>query len=101
MVPVANQASMLQDQSRGSLALAALAAPNTHTGEMERDASAAKSREEDANFDADPPHEDEERWDGRVWTEEELGEFLEMETTAVVQVGKEFFDAEGIFLYRI
>lgn len=93
---------MLQDQGKGSLAPAALAAPDTQiTSEMRRDASAARSREEDTVFDTEPPRDHEERWDGRVWAEEELEEFLEMENTSVVQVGKDFFDSEGNFLYRI
>lgn len=93
---------MLQDQSGGSLAPAPLAAPNTQiTGEMRRDTSAARLSEEDTAFDTDPPHEHEGRWDGRVWAEEELEEFLQMENTSVVQVGKDFFDTDGNFLYRI
>lgn len=102
VAPVVSKALMLQDQSGGSLAPAPLAASNIQvTGEMGGDASAARSREEDTVFDTEPPHEHEVRWDGRVWTEEELEEFLEMENTSVVQVGKDFFDAEGTFLYRI
>lgn len=66
---------------------------------MGGDASAARSREDDTTFDTEPLHE--ERWDGQVWTEEELEEFLELENTSIVQVGKDFFDAEGNFLYRI
>ncbi|XP_075882569.1 neugrin [Nelusetta ayraudi] len=104
IAPVADRALMLQDQSVGSLAPVPLAAPNTQTkGETGRDASAARSREEDTISETDTqPHEHEESWDGRVWTEEELEEFLEMENTSpVVQVGKDFFDAEGNFLYSI
>lgn len=102
VVPAANKALMLQDQSGGSLAPVPFAAPNTRiTGESRRDASVASWGEEDTNSDTDPPHEHEGRWDGRVWTEEELQEFLEMENTSVVQVGKDFFDADGNLLYRI
>lgn len=104
MAPVANQALMVQDQSSGPLAPVPLAVPNTQTkGEMGRVAFAARSRENDSISEADQqPHEHEESWDGRVWTEEELEEFLEMEhTPPVIQVGKDFFDAEGNFLYCI
>lgn len=56
-------------------------------------------------IDTNPQEEDseeEESWDGRVLTEEELEEFAEKEhSSPVVQVGKDFFDAEGNFLYRI
>lgn len=102
MVPVANKALMLQGQSGGSLAPVPFAAPNTRiTGEIGRDASAASWKEKDTISDTDPPHEHEERWDGRVWTEEELQEFLDMKNASVVQIGKDFFDGEGNFLYRI
>lgn len=48
------------------------------------------------------PAEEEEFWDGRVFTEDDLEEFMEMEEPPLaVQMGKEFFDAEGNFLYRI
>ncbi|XP_036958754.1 neugrin [Acanthopagrus latus] len=61
--------------------------------------------EEDSSTNTNPTEEnreDEESWDGRVMTEEELEEFMEMEKPSpVVQVGKDFFDAEGNFLYRI
>uniref|UniRef100_A0A4W5KSV7 Neugrin n=1 Tax=Hucho hucho TaxID=62062 RepID=A0A4W5KSV7_9TELE len=44
----------------------------------------------------------EERWDGRVFLEEELEELmLSSKPSPVVQNGKEFFDSEGNFLYRI
>ncbi|KAK5616187.1 hypothetical protein CRENBAI_016260 [Crenichthys baileyi] len=45
--------------------------------------------------------EHEESWDGQLLTEEELGELLEIDKhSPVVQVGNDFFDAEGNFLYR-
>ncbi|XP_071205355.1 uncharacterized protein [Salvelinus alpinus] len=44
----------------------------------------------------------EERWDGRVFSEEELEELmLSSKPSPVVQNGIEFFDSEGNFLYRI
>ncbi|KAG7283880.1 hypothetical protein CRUP_034067 [Coryphaenoides rupestris] len=46
--------------------------------------------------------EEEEEWDGEVLTENELEELmLTTKPSAAVQVGKDFFDAEGNFLYRI
>ncbi|CAG07499.1 unnamed protein product [Tetraodon nigroviridis] len=48
------------------------------------------------------PAEEEEFWDGRVFTEDDLEEFMEIgKPPLAVQVGKEFFDAEGNFLYRL
>lgn len=45
---------------------------------------------------------DDESWDGRVFSEEELEELMLCEKfSPVLQNGKEFFDSEGNFLYRI
>uniref|UniRef100_A0A8C5HZG6 Neugrin n=1 Tax=Gouania willdenowi TaxID=441366 RepID=A0A8C5HZG6_GOUWI len=49
-----------------------------------------------------PSEEDEEVWDGRVFTEEELEELRGVENvTPPVQVGNEFFDSDGNLLYSI
>lgn len=46
--------------------------------------------------------EDDDEWDGEVLTENELEELmLTTKPSAAVQVGKDFFDPEGNFLYRI
>ncbi|RVE70444.1 hypothetical protein OJAV_G00064620 [Oryzias javanicus] len=47
--------------------------------------------------------EDEESWDGQVLTEEQLSDFLEeiKNPPPVKQIGNDYFDAEGNFLYRI
>ncbi|CAL8368362.1 unnamed protein product [Lota lota] len=46
--------------------------------------------------------EEEERWDGEVLTESELEELmLTTKPSSAVKVGKDFFDTEGTFLYRI
>ncbi|KAJ3586984.1 hypothetical protein NHX12_013375 [Muraenolepis orangiensis] len=59
------------------------AAPLVKSGEVEED-------------------DEEERWDGEVLTESELEQLmLTAKHTTAVQVGKEFFDPEGNFLYRI
>ncbi|XP_034028143.1 neugrin isoform X2 [Thalassophryne amazonica] len=56
--------------------------------------SAAAALEEDG--------EDGESWDGQLFSEEELFEFmLTVKSSPVAQIGSEFFDAEGKFLYRI
>lgn len=100
---VADQTLMLQDQSTGSLARAPLTVLNTQIkGEIRKDASVMRSTEEDTTTDTELTNQEEASWDGWVWTEEELVEFMDMENPSpVVQVGKDFFDAEGNFLYRI
>lgn len=103
VVPVADQALMLRGE--GSLAKSPAPVAVLHTqlrGDLSKDASVTRSTEEDRTTDTNLTEEDEESWDGRVLTEEELEEFMEMENPSpVVQVGKDFFDAEGSFLYRI
>lgn len=103
MTTVDNQALMLQNQSVRSLTPVSPPASNTQTkGERGQDASVAGSNEDYTASDTEPFNEDDGSWDGRVLTEEELEKFLEMEnTSSVVQVGKDFFDTEGNFLYRI
>jgi len=50
----------------------------------------------------DDDDDDDEEWDGEVLTENELEELmLTTKPSAAVQVGNDFFDAEGSFLYRI
>ena len=45
---------------------------------------------------------EEERWDGEVLTESELEELmLTTKPSSAVKVGKDFFDTNGTFLYRI
>lgn len=60
---------------------------------VDGDGFSTKETEEDEEW--------EESWDGQVLTEEDLEEMLDMDKPApVVQVGNDFFDAEGNFLYR-
>ncbi|CAL8277297.1 unnamed protein product [Boreogadus saida] len=50
----------------------------------------------------DDVEEEEERWDGEVLTESDLeGLMLTTKPSPAVKVGKDFFDREGAFLYRI
>lgn len=100
---VANEALMLQDKSTASLTTAPLTVLNTQIkGEIRKDASVTRSTEEDTTTHTKLTDQEESSWDGWVWTEEELEEFMDMENPSpVVQVGKDFFDAEGNFLYRI
>ncbi|XP_019114784.2 neugrin [Larimichthys crocea] len=102
MVPVADQTLMLRDEvSQAPVTVL----PAQVRGGISRDAPVTQSTEEDSTTNTNPTkedNEDEESWDGQVLTEEELEEFMDMEMpTPVMQVGKDFFDAEGNFLYRI
>uniref|UniRef100_A0A3Q4GVA6 Neugrin n=1 Tax=Neolamprologus brichardi TaxID=32507 RepID=A0A3Q4GVA6_NEOBR len=87
LIPVANQTQVIQGHGSRSLAksLVPVTVQPTHI---------AAGISEDAT--------DEESWDGQVLTEEELEEFVKMEKPSpAVQVGNDFFDADGNFLYRI
>ncbi|XP_019944760.2 neugrin [Paralichthys olivaceus] len=72
---------------------------------ISKDVLETRSTEEDRPSSTNPTEEDteeEDSWDGWVLTEEQLKEFMEMEKPSpVVQVGNDFFDAEGNFMYRI
>uniref|UniRef100_UPI003AAEE6D9 neugrin n=1 Tax=Centroberyx gerrardi TaxID=166262 RepID=UPI003AAEE6D9 len=65
----------------------------------------ARSTEEDSatkNDAMEEEEEEEEDWDGQVFSESELEELmLTAKISPVVQAGKDFFDTEGNFLYRI
>ncbi|XP_051911423.1 neugrin [Hippocampus zosterae] len=56
---------------------------------------------QDGLIDVDPAEWQDETWDGRVFSEEELDEFRDTKPAPAVQVGKDFFDGNGHFLYRI
>ncbi|XP_076596137.1 neugrin [Chaetodon auriga] len=105
VVPVADQTLMLRGEGSGSLTESPAPVSHFRAGNS-KDAAVTRSTEEDRTADTDPTEdvevEEEESWDGHVFTEEELEEFLEMKKPSpAVQVGKGFFDAEGNFLYRI
>ncbi|XP_030589414.1 neugrin [Archocentrus centrarchus] len=104
LIPVANQTRVIQDHGLHSLAKspAPVTVHPTHfTAGISEDAT-VRGITEDSTTDADLTGEDEESWDGQVLTEEELEEFMEMEKPSpAAQVGNDFFDAEGNFLYRI
>uniref|UniRef100_A0AAZ3RVF3 Neugrin n=1 Tax=Oncorhynchus tshawytscha TaxID=74940 RepID=A0AAZ3RVF3_ONCTS len=58
--------------------------------------------EENVSEKVEEKDDQEERWDGRVFSEEELEELmLSSKPSPVVPNGREFFDSEGNFLYRI
>lgn len=107
-VPAADQALMLRGGSSGSLAKSpapVTVLPTQFRAAISKDTPVTRSTEEDSTADTNPTEEDEEdeeSWDGLVLTEEELEEFMEMgKPSPVAQVGNDFFDAEGNFLYRI
>ncbi|XP_034733896.1 neugrin [Etheostoma cragini] len=107
MVPVADKTLMLQGEGSGFLAKssAPVTLLSTHfRAGISKDVHVTRSKE-DSTYNTNPTEEeieDEESWDGRLFTEEELEEFMEMEKPyPVVQVGNDFFDVEGGFLYRI
>lgn len=70
-------------------------------GDFSNNVSGTELTDLDRSTNRDPT-EEEEFWDGRVFTDDDLEGFIEMEKPSLaVQMGKEFFDAEGNFLYRI
>lgn len=73
-------------------------------GDFSKNISGTKLTDLDrtTNKDVTKKEEEEEYWDGIALTEDDLKEFMGMEKPSIaVQIGKEFFDAEGNFLYRI
>uniref|UniRef100_A0A3Q3VKT6 Neugrin n=1 Tax=Mola mola TaxID=94237 RepID=A0A3Q3VKT6_MOLML len=98
IMPVADQTLMLRGEVLRYLAHSPAPVPVLRTQlreEIKMDRTTdTKSTEEDT--------QEEDIWDGQVLTEEDLEELMETEKPPpVVQVGKDFFDIEGKFLYRI
>lgn len=79
------------------------ASPAQRTAAVGKEASVTTSTEDSSMVDAEEEEDEEEdSWDGQVLTEQDLEELLGTEKPSpAVQVGKDFFDAEGNFLYRI
>ncbi|XP_006785847.1 neugrin [Neolamprologus brichardi] len=104
LIPVANQTQVIQGHGSRSLAksLVPVTVQPTHIAAgISEDATVTETTERSTNG-SDLTEEDEESWDGQVLTEEELEEFVKMEKPSpAVQVGNDFFDADGNFLYRI
>ncbi|XP_035511936.1 neugrin [Morone saxatilis] len=101
--PVAEQTLMLRGEGSRSLAESpapVTALPAQLRASINKDALVTTSREEDSAATVEVIME-EESWDGWVLTDEELEEFMGKKPSSVVQVGKDFFDADGNFLYRI
>ncbi|KAM3618183.1 uncharacterized protein V6R79_016799 [Siganus canaliculatus] len=110
VLPVADRTLMLQSDSSGSLAKSPSPATDLSAQPRAKFGKAAPvtqptehSSMTDANF-AEDNKIDEESWDGHLLTEEELEEFMQMaveDPCPVVKVGKDFFDSDGNFLYRV
>lgn len=96
VVPVAEKSLILQSKIQESrMMVSATVTPDQLGAGVNEETQETKSVENSAE-------EDEESWDGQVFTEEELEEYLYMEKPPpVMQVGNEFFDVEGNFLFRI
>uniref|UniRef100_UPI0037E900A8 neugrin n=1 Tax=Semicossyphus pulcher TaxID=241346 RepID=UPI0037E900A8 len=98
VVPVADQTLMLRDSSDAKSLVPASVLPTQLRARFSKEDPAQTSSPNLTEED----EEDEESWDGQVLTEQELEEIMEMEKpSSVVQVGNDFFDEEGNFLYRI
>lgn len=104
VVPVGNQSLTVRGEGSGSMtsrspvpvaALGRSSAADTSQHTLERST-------EEENTASRVTEEEEESWDGQVLTEEQLEQCMETLTLSpVVQVGNDFFDVEGKFLYRI
>ncbi|XP_022597257.1 neugrin [Seriola dumerili] len=109
LISAADHTPVIRGESSGSLATSpapVTVLPPQVTAGVGRAATVTRSTEEDRTTNtaaAEEDTEEEESWDGQVLTEEELEEFMEMQKAVppVAQVGNDFFDTEGNFLYRI
>ncbi|KAM4736994.1 neugrin isoform 1-T3 [Anableps anableps] len=101
LISVTTHTQMIQ--SKGSGSHVTIQPPKLPAGTC-KDATVTGSTGDEGGVGTKPTDEGEEweeSWDGQLLTEEELEELLEMDKPApVVQVGNNFFDAEGNFLYR-
>ncbi|KAK2851311.1 hypothetical protein Q5P01_007587 [Channa striata] len=106
LVPVADQTLMIQGE--GSMAKSPVPVrvlPSQFAAGICEDVGAITSTRDNSATNrnsTEDNQEDEDSWDGRVLTEKELEQLIGVETPSpVVQVGNDFFDADGNFLYRI
>lgn len=102
MVP-AEQTLVLRGEGPVSLAKSHTSASVQHrSSDFIGNVSGTNLTDLDKTTNSDPKEKEEECWDGRVLTEDDLEKFIEMENPPLpVQMGKDFFDTEGNFLYRI
>ncbi|KAM4562213.1 neugrin [Odontesthes bonariensis] len=101
LVPVSGQTQMIRGKgSESQVKSPAPVLPSNFTAGISKDVTEQISTVKGTPREGD--EDDEEVWDGQVLTEGELEEYLEMvKPSPAVQVGNDFFDAEGNFLYRI
>lgn len=98
----AEQTLVLRGEGSVSLAKSHTSASVQHSSDFISNVSGTNLTDLDKTTNSDPIEEEEEHWDGRVFTEDDLEKFIEMENPPLpVQMGKDFFDTEGKFLYRI
>ncbi|XP_076022394.1 neugrin [Genypterus blacodes] len=108
-VAVAGQTLMLKGKDSGALVSSRGRVPMLPShlpADTNKHISVAMTATAEGNSSSSPSapeeEEEEESWDGQVFTEEELEEFLVTpKPSPAVQVGNDFFDTEGNFLYRI
>ncbi|XP_038138898.1 neugrin [Cyprinodon tularosa] len=101
LISVTAQTQMLQSKALKSAVT--VEPPKLPTG-IWKDSTVTGSTIDDGGIRAKPEEaeEHEDSWDGQVLTEEELEELLDTDKPSpVVQMGNDYFDAEGNFLYRI
>ena len=101
-VAPAEQSLVLRAEGLASVAKSQTSAPGQQlAGDLSNKVSGTELTDLDRSTNRDLA-EEEEFWDKTVFTEDDLEEFMGMEKPSLaVQMGKEFFDAEGNFLYRI
>lgn len=99
----AEQTLVVRGESPVSLAKSPTSASiQHHSTDFTSNVSGTNLTDLEKTTNSDPIEEEEERWDRRVFTEDDLEKFIEMENPPLpVQMGKDFFDTEGNFLYRI
>ncbi|XP_061827937.1 neugrin [Nerophis lumbriciformis] len=87
------------DNKSLAVASAPVTAPSRFNSASNKDATEKTTAGDNSSH---PAEEEEENWDGKVLSEEQIAQIWEMKKPApAVQVGKDFFDGEGNFLYRI
>ncbi|AWP09561.1 putative neugrin isoform 2 [Scophthalmus maximus] len=107
LISATDQTVMIRGEGSGSLTKSpapVTVLPSQLTAGIRKDATVTDTSTEESPTSTNPTEYDteEESWDGLVFTEEQLEEYMAIEKPApVVQVGNDFFDAEGNFIYRI
>ncbi|XP_072770117.1 LOW QUALITY PROTEIN: neugrin-like [Nerophis lumbriciformis] len=87
------------DNKSLAVASAPVTAPSRFNSASNKDATEKTTAGDNSSH---PAEEEEENWDGEVLSEEQIAQIWEMKKPApALQVGKDFFDGEGNFLYRI